>query len=187
MGLRGNTVTARLSPAMLQLTDTRGAMTLNTNFDQKLFRMSLGQFVTGVTIVSTISTDGQPIACTVNSFSSVSIDPPLVLFSLACRKNSVAHFGPGRPFSVSVLSAGQRHLSDHFAKSYEDKCEGLTFEYGHGGSPFIRDAVSIFEGIVSANHQGGDHVIVVGEVRHIRPGDTGASPLVFHRGQYASL
>ena len=159
-------------------------------FDPRSFRNALGCYATGVTIVSGLSaTTGRPVGSTVNSFASVSLDPPLVLFSLITGNNSAEHFAPGRPFAVNVLAADQIHLSNHFAKSFDDKWNGIPHDIWDTGAPIVPGAVSNFEGLVTANHDGGDHVIIVGRVQRMAcSAEEGTPPpLLYYRGRYAAV
>lgn len=155
-------------------------------FDSRAFRDALGCFATGVTVVSGIGDDGHPVGVTVNSFNSVSLEPALVLFSLDRATNSLKSFEVGRPFAVSVLSDGQAELSRLFASSVADRWNGVGYETWDTGCPVLPDALAAFEGMVIANHDGGDHVIIVGEVRRLCSSRQGA-PLVYFRGRYAQL
>ena len=158
------------------------------SFDQRTFRNALGGFATGVTVVSGLARDGKAVGSTVNSFSSVSLDPPLVLFSLVTGNNSAEHFTPGRPFVVNVLAADQTALSNHFAKSFDDKWNGIAHETWDTGVPVVPGAVANFEGEVIANHDGGDHVIVVGRVTRLHAPTEGApAPLLYFKGKYAGV
>src|SRR5690348_2684649 len=99
------------------------------------FRRALGMFATGVTIVTTRSADGKPIGLTANSFTSVSLDPPLVLFCVGRRSHSVAHFEQSTHFAVNVLSADQHGLSGHFARSSDEKWGNIAFDLSKAGCP----------------------------------------------------
>lgn len=155
-------------------------------FDSRAFRDALGCFATGVTVVSGIGDDGRPVGVTVNSFNSVSLEPALVLFSLDRTTASLKSFGVGRPFAVNVLHAGQAEVSRLFASMVADRWNGIGYETWDTGCPVLPDALAAFEGEVVANHDGGDHVIVVGRVRRLRLNREG-TPLLYFRGRYAQL
>ena len=152
-------------------------------FDAHSLRSTLGSFVTGVTIVTTRGPDGAPVGVTANSFNSVSLDPPMVLWSLAKSARCRAAFSAGRTWAVHVLSAAQQGLSARFASPIADKFEGLELEEGVGGLPLLNGCVARLQCKTAAEYGGGDHVILVGEV--IAFDRTDAMPLLFHGGGYA--
>ncbi|MXO55353.1 flavin reductase [Pontixanthobacter gangjinensis] len=147
------------------------------------FRKALGAFATGVTIATTKGTDGKPVGVTASSFNSVSVDPPLVLWSLA--KNSFSHdaFSASGHFAVHVLAASQEDLSNRFARSGEDKFNGVEWEDGALGSPVFAEYAALFQCQTRHQYDGGDHVIFVGEVKSYEAHDV--APLLFHGGRYA--
>ncbi len=154
--------------------------------DPRDFRSALGTFATGVTIVTTMSGDGKPVGLTANSFTSVSLDPPLVLFCLDRRSFSFAHFERATHFAINVLSADQQTISNHFARPSEDKWTDMTIDYCGVGCPAFKDALAIFECKLHGIHDGGDHVIVVGEVVSFTYQRDGA-PLLYYRGKYGRV
>lgn len=147
------------------------------------FRKALGAFATGVTIATTKDGDSQPVGVTASSFNSVSVDPPLVLWSLA--KNSFSHdaFCSSGHFAVHVLAASQEELSNRFARSGEDKFADMEWQDGELGSPIFSDHAALFECKTRHQYEGGDHVIFVGEVVAYDARDE--APLLFHGGSYA--
>ncbi len=156
------------------------------SFDSRRFRDALGEFVTGITLVTTVSREGEPIAVTVNSFNSVSLDPPLVLFSLARSASRFDDFMEAESFVVNILAGEHEALSTHFARPGNAVMEAAQTRTGAGGLPRLSGAVASFECRVDARHDGGDHVILVGRVGDMSVRE-GAEPLVYHRGSYASL
>lgn len=146
------------------------------------FREALGAFATGVTIVTTRDAGGEPVGVTASSFNSVSLDPPLVLWSLARSARSSEAFGRSGHFAIHVLAAGQQALSDRFARSGEDKFAGLDWREGALGSPLLEDCAARFECRTLHQYEGGDHVIMVGEVEAFQREE--AEPLLFHSGRY---
>ena len=149
-------------------------------------RESLGCFVTGVTVITTRGEDGELYGLTANSFSSVSLDPPLVLFNLSRTADCFAAFESVNFFAVNVLRSDQEALSGRFATKDIDKWSGVAWRPGYADSPVLDGAIATFECRVTARHEGGDHVIYVGEVvdfSHEPEGD----PLVFFRGRYAAV
>ena len=155
-------------------------------FDARTFRQALGWFATGVTIITTICPDGTPVGVTANSFSSVSLDPPLVLFSLARKAFSLAAFQESGRFAVNVLSGEQALLSNRFATASSDKWRDVDFERGESGCPIIGGALASFDCTIHATCDGGDHLIIVGRVLRLRQALQG-DPLLFCRGSYRHL
>jgi flavin reductase (DIM6/NTAB) family NADH-FMN oxidoreductase RutF len=156
------------------------------SIDIRDFRTALGTFATGVTIVTTMSKDGTPIGLTANSFTSVSLEPPLVLFCLDRRSYSYAHFEQASHFAVNVLASGQQDISNHFARPSEDKWKDMTIDFCGVGCPAFKDALAIFECATHRIHDGGDHIIVVGEVKSFTYKSDG-TPLLYYRGKYGRL
>lgn len=145
-------------------------------------RAALSQFATGVAIVTTVDERGAPVGLTVNSFASVSLEPPLVLWSLAQASQTRAAFGRCSHFAIHVLSAAQRALAERFATRGIDRFAGLRWTAGLGGAPLLADALATFECRTHRLHPEGDHTIFVGEVlRCTHRGD--AAPLLYHRSR----
>ncbi len=151
--------------------------------DATEFRKALGAFATGVTIITTRAQDGSPLGLTVNSFNSVSLNPPLVLWSLAENALSLPAFRAAKHWAVHVLAADQDELSSRFAKRGADKFGGLDVETGVGEIPLLRGCTARFQCETAFEYQGGDHVIFVGKVLAFDRSDS--APLVFHGGRYA--
>lgn len=151
--------------------------------DADSFRGALGTFVTGVTVVTTDSPDG-PVAIVANSFASVSLDPPLVLWSPAKSSRRFEHFAGSRRYAIHVLSAEQKDLCAAIVKSKTAIMDFPTTA-SHCGMPLLDGALATFECNLEATHDAGDHVIIVGRVTkaHHRAGE----PLVFHGGKYGSF
>ena len=148
-------------------------------------REALGNFVTGVTVITTRF--GEELhGLTANSFSSVSLDPPLVLFSLSRTADCFAAFQASEHFAVNVLRLDQEPLSSRFATKDIDKWSGVGWTPGKGGCPLLDGAIATFECRVTARHEGGDHVIYVGEVLIFSQG-CGGEPLAFFRGGYTAV
>jgi flavin reductase (DIM6/NTAB) family NADH-FMN oxidoreductase RutF len=152
-------------------------------FDRRDFRRALGQFATGVTVVSARGADGRRVGLTVNSFSSVSLDPPLVLWSLAKSSPSCADFSKASHFAVNVLAADQHHLSRRFSSPMQDRFSEVECADGPEGCPLLAGTTAHFICRRVREFDGGDHIIFLGEVQdyHWRE----AEPLVFHSGRYA--
>jgi len=150
--------------------------------DRRDFRRALGQFATGVTVVTARTADGRKVGVTVNSFSSVSLDPPLVLWSLSRQAPSLADFTHATHFAVNVLAAGQHHLSRQFSTPLPDKFSGVEFAEGPAGVPLLSGVNAHFVCRNVRQYDGGDHVIFLGEVEDYKYSD--GEPLVFHSGRY---
>ena len=151
--------------------------------DPRSFRDTLGCFATGVTVVTSVSRDGELLGITANSFNSVSLTPPLVLFSMHRNAYSLKAFEEAGCFAINVLRDTQKQLSNVFAKALADKWSGVEYEIWDTGSPILTDCLASFECRTQATHDGGDHVIFVGEVEHCERRE-GASPLIFHGGRF---
>lgn len=158
-------------------------MTSDFQARTRQFRAALGTFATGVTIVTTRNSAGEDIGLTANSFNSVSLDPPMVLWSLARKSLSLPAFLESGYFAVHVLAATQEDLSVTFATRGADKFAGLAVTRGAGGIPLIPGCSALFQCKTAFNYEGGDHVIFVGEVQDFEHFDR--EPLVFHSGRYA--
>lgn len=151
--------------------------------DSRMLRGALGSFATGVTIVTTRDAAGADIGLTANSFNSVSLDPPMVLWSLARTSLSLPAFLGSDYFAVHVLAADQEPMSNLFAKRGADKFVGLELERGEGGVPLLPGCAARFVCRTAYQHEGGDHIIFVGEVLSLDHFER--APLVFHGGGYA--
>lgn len=151
--------------------------------DSREFRSALGTFTTGVTIVTARDPDGRAVGVTANSFNSVSLNPPMILWSLAKSARSLATFEAARYWAVHILAANQDDLSTRFARSGDDKFAGLQSEAGLGDTPLLMNCTSRLQCKTAFRYEGGDHVIFVGEVIAFDRNDL--PPLVFHGGQYA--
>jgi 3-hydroxy-9,10-secoandrosta-1,3,5(10)-triene-9,17-dione monooxygenase reductase component len=155
--------------------------------DQRDFRNALGVFPTGVCLITTAGPGGERVGLTVNSFSSVSLDPPMVLWSLARNANCAAVFRDAEYFAINVLAAEDAQLSTHFARPGADKFAAYAarFSTGLGGVPLLEGAVASFECHSRYRKYGGDHIILIGAVERYTHSDR--APLVFHRGRYAKV
>lgn len=157
--------------------------TFDPGTDADSFRAALGSFVTGVTVVTTDSPEG-PVAIVANSFASVSLDPPLVLWSPAKSSRRFEHFAGARRFAVHVLAAGQRDICTAILQS-KTAISKVPTHLSHCGMPIIEGALATFECNLEATHDAGDHVIIVGRVTKAHHG--GGDPLVFHGGKYGAF
>jgi len=146
------------------------------------FRRALGCFATGVAVVTTIDGKGEPAGMTVSSFNSVSLDPPLVLWSIANDAQSYDSFMNAEYFAVNVLTMKQQHLSSRFATRGIDKFDGLDCREGLHGMPILPDYAACFECSTEYRYEGGDHKIIVGRVLHMEDRET--DPLIVYRGRF---
>lgn len=147
-------------------------------------RSAFGHFATGVTIITAVDGEGRPVGMTANSFSSLSLDPPLVLWSIASNASNFAAFSAARGFAVHVLHAGQQDLATLFATRNADRFRGLTTSPGAAGAPLLPDFHARFDCETHATHPGGDHLIIVGRVLEFT--ERAGEPLVFYRGRFAA-
>ncbi|MEM7126280.1 MAG: flavin reductase family protein [Chloroflexota bacterium] len=157
-----------------------------SDFDTKAFRNACGMFATGITVVTTMTPDGEPIGMTANSFASVSLDPPLVLWSVGNHANSFDLFSQTEHYAVHILHNEQEALSNLFASRGEDKFGELKWTTGVAGSPILPDYASCFQCTMEHVYPGGDHNILVGRVVEFE--DRGnEEALLFFRGGYRTL
>ncbi|MCQ4084040.1 flavin reductase family protein [Streptomyces sp. RB6PN25] len=154
----------------------------HTPFERRDFRRALGQYATGVTVVTARTTDGRPVGMTANSFASVSLNPPIVLWCLSKNAPSLPHFTAASHFAINVLAADQHHLSRQFATPATDKFARAPVTVGTAGTPLLDGAVARFQCRTVQHIDAGDHVIVLGEVEQYEA--PGGEPLVFHSGSY---
>jgi flavin reductase (DIM6/NTAB) family NADH-FMN oxidoreductase RutF/DNA-binding IclR family transcriptional regulator len=155
-----------------------------TSFDKRQLRNVLGAFTTGVTIVTTRTADGKAHGVTANSFSSVSLEPPLVLWCQALTSKSHSSFNESDNFVVNILADDQIHVSNHFAKSQENKFVSIDYHEGLGGAPVISGSAAHLECVKVAAYPAGDHVVFIGRVERV--GHSGRRPLAFGGGRYMS-
>lgn len=155
------------------------------SFDPRLLRDALGEFATGVAVVTARGGDGQPVGVTINSFASVSLDPPLVLWSLGLQSPSLALFESCSHYAINILAAEQIDLSQRFSQSQDDRFAGIDTEVGAGGAPLLPGCSAWFECRNEMRYPGGDHVILVGYIENFRRQEK--SPLIFHGGRYRTL
>ncbi len=153
------------------------------SFTAREFRASLGMFATGVTIVTARAATGELIGLTANSFNSVSMSPPLVLWSLSQSASSLAALSAGSHYAINILAADQKELAERFAGKREGRWLDVPFTEGTGGAPLLDGAAASFECFNRSRYQEGDHVIFVGEVERCSQ-RANAAPLLFHGGRF---
>jgi flavin reductase (DIM6/NTAB) family NADH-FMN oxidoreductase RutF len=155
------------------------------SFTQLELRNALGSFATGVTIITTQGKNGQKVGMTANSFNSVSLTPPLILWSIGKSTNCFEDFMAAEAFAVHVLAEDQQDLSNRFATTGIDRFAELECTKGFLGSPILPHYSACFQCKMSHQYEGGDHIIMLGEV--IEFNDNQHQPLLFHRGNYNNL
>lgn len=162
-------------------------MTTHTEsaFDARAFRRALGNFATGITIITAADASGRKVGVTANSFNSVSLDPPLILWSIDKRSSSLEVFEEATHFAVNILAADQIDLSNRFARPSDDKFAGVAHQAGVGGAPLFADCAARFQCERFQQLDGGDHWILIGKV--VSFDDLGRSPLLYHQGAYSMV
>ena len=153
--------------------------------DPQAFRSALGTFVTGVTIVTARDEAGRPFGLTANSFNSVSLDPPMVLWSLSLHSGTLPVFRDADGWAVHVLAADQQAMSDRFARPGADKFDGLDLADGFEGAPLIPGYAARFGCRARFEYEGGDHAIFLGEVVDFDRREV--EPLIYHGGRYGRV
>jgi flavin reductase (DIM6/NTAB) family NADH-FMN oxidoreductase RutF len=156
------------------------------SFDSRLFRKALGTFATGVTVVTGSTPKGVPVGVTVNSFASVSLDPPIILICLDNNTSCLKAFCEGERFAVNILSENQQDLSEEFAGLQEHKFKDRAFETWDSGCPILPGCLTNLECTRLNAFEGGDHLIVLGRVDRIEHAD-GRRPLLFYQSAYGRI
>jgi flavin reductase (DIM6/NTAB) family NADH-FMN oxidoreductase RutF len=149
------------------------------------FRAALGRFVSGVTVITTLSEDGQPAGLTVSAFASLSLEPCLVLACIDKRASLHESLYEGKHFAVNILAEDQEHVSRRFASKEQDRFNGTGYSEGANGAPLLDGALAYIECRVVHVYPGGDHTIIVGEVETVRIAEH--KPLAYYRGGYSQL
>ena len=151
--------------------------------DSRALRNAFGRFATGVTVATTLDPDGHPVGLTVNSFSAVSLQPPLILWCLDNDSNNIEAFRRASHHAINVLSLAQEDISNRFATWPVDRFAGLPWQPGSGGAPLLPDCCARFEVVNEAAYPGGDHTIFLGRVVRYEENPL-LEPLLFHAGRY---
>lgn len=154
-------------------------------YDPLELRRALGAFPTGVTVVTTVRPDGSFVGLTCNSFNSLSLDPPLILWSIVSSSSSVSAFNQASHFAINILSEDQAAVSRQFASKVPDKFAGLELQTGESGVPLIAGCSAYLECRTHSRLQLGDHVLIIGQVERFRHHDE-LPPLFFYGGKYLS-
>jgi flavin reductase (DIM6/NTAB) family NADH-FMN oxidoreductase RutF len=154
-------------------------------FDMRAFRQALGHFPTGVCVVTSL-VEGITLGTTVSSFNSLSLDPPLILFSIDRRAPSLPTWERAKGYAVNVLAENQKDVSDRFARPRSRTWEGMSYSVGLFDAPVLPGVAAVLECAAWAQHSGGDHVLFIAEVKRFRTFPD-RRPLVFSKGRYAEL
>jgi flavin reductase (DIM6/NTAB) family NADH-FMN oxidoreductase RutF len=158
-----------------------------TALDELTLKRAFGSFATGVSIVTAKRADGTAVGLTVNSLSSVSMQPPLLLWCLNKRSPNLGAFQDAKHHAISILAEKQHALASQFAKPSEDKFKGVAVEASAYGTPRLSDAIAAFECINLQQHDAGDHVIFIGQVVGVELDAGHEAPLVCHRSRFVRL
>ncbi len=151
-------------------------------------REAMGHFATGVTVITSVGPDGEPVGTTANAVTSLSLDPPLVIVCFDRQSVTLTAIRGHGAFAVNVLGHRQRHLSANFARrGLSAVWDEVNHHRGPTGSPRLADVIAVIECTVEHELPGGDHEIIVGRVQHVATSGEGATPLLFWRGQYTSI
>ncbi len=157
-----------------------------SHIDPIEFRRAAGQFMTGVTIITTVDDEGRPFGLTANSFSSLSLDPPLIVFGLGRNSEAMPAFQDHNGYVVHVLAADQQELGMRFSTKGIDRFDGLHLEVGWGGLPVIPGALATFHCSLEYEYEGGDHVLLVGRVQRLELDVAERPALCYFRGRYVT-
>ena len=157
------------------------------DFDSKGFRDAMGAFPTGIAVVTAASQEMSHIGITVNSFTSVSLEPPLVLWCIDRRSRRYPHFAQAPGFTVSILASGHREVSARLARAGEHNLDGISLIPTELGPPALADSLAVFECARESVQDAGDHAILIGRVLRFARHDGAGAPLVYFRGKYGAL
>jgi flavin reductase (DIM6/NTAB) family NADH-FMN oxidoreductase RutF len=174
---------------MTALDETHGCSETNeAGVAPAVLREAMGHFATGVTVITSVGSDGEPVGTTANAVTSLSLDPPLVLACFDRASSTLSALRGHGAFAVNVLGQRQHQLSTNFARrGLAAVWDGIRHHRGPTGSPRLADVIAVIECTVERSLPGGDHEIIVGRVRHVAISADGATPLLFWRGKYASI
>lgn len=161
---------------------SRSPRTASRNFDGAHFRKALSQFATGVTIITMRQEDGNLVGLTANSFNSVSLTPPLVLWSLSEQSSCMPFFSNNSHYVINILGAEQAALAEQFSRKSGDRFDGVDYVLSRTGQPILKGVSAWFECHNRSRYPEGDHVIFIGEVEHCEVSPQ--APLVYHNGQF---
>jgi 3-hydroxy-9,10-secoandrosta-1,3,5(10)-triene-9,17-dione monooxygenase reductase component len=155
--------------------------------DINTYKLVMGSFPSGVTVITTLDDDGQIIGLTASAFSSLSMDPALVLFCPNYSSDSYPVLIKNKRFAIHLLSAGQKDEAYAFAKKGKDKAQGIEWSLSELGNPLLKNATAIIECELWREYEGGDHAILVGEVKNLIVTEATAEPMIYCRGKMGAL
>jgi flavin reductase (DIM6/NTAB) family NADH-FMN oxidoreductase RutF len=156
-------------------------------FDTRAFRNALGSFPTGIAVMTAASSEASHIGITVNSFTSVSLDPPLVLWCIDRRSRRYPAFANAPGFTVSILASGHQSVSSRLAGAGEHSLDGIALIATELGPPALADSLAVFECALESVQDAGDHAILIGRVLRFARHDGAGAPLVYYQGKYGAL
>jgi flavin reductase (DIM6/NTAB) family NADH-FMN oxidoreductase RutF len=157
------------------------------SFDSRAFRLALGCFPTGIAVMTATSSEASHIGITVNSFTSVSLEPPLVLWCIDRRSRRYPAFAQANGFTVSILASGHKDVSSKLATAGEHTLDGIDLVPTELGPPALKDALAVFECARESVQDAGDHAILIGRVLRFARNDGAGAPLVYFQGKYGAL
>ncbi|HWH25976.1 MAG TPA: flavin reductase family protein [Pseudolysinimonas sp.] len=167
--------------------DTVDGREIGTEIDARAFRDTLGHYASGITIIAGLEGD-EPVGFTCQSFYSVSAEPPLISFSVMTNSTTYPRIRETGKFAVNVLAHDQHTVSNQFARKGTDKWAGIDWALTKGGNPVIANTLMWLDCTIWAEHEAGDHLIVIGEVHEMSPAEWHTSePLLYFKGQYRHL
>jgi 3-hydroxy-9,10-secoandrosta-1,3,5(10)-triene-9,17-dione monooxygenase reductase component len=177
-----------VNDASCDLPGTSSAGVSSAGVSPAELREAMGHFATGVTVITSVGPDGEPVGTTANAVTSLSLEPPLVLVCFDLKSATLSAIRGHGAFAVNVLGHRQRQLSANFARrGLSAVWEGVSHHRGPTGSPRLADVIAVIECTVEHSLPGGDHEIIIGRVRHVGVNGEGAVPLLFWRGKYTSI
>jgi flavin reductase (DIM6/NTAB) family NADH-FMN oxidoreductase RutF len=153
--------------------------------NQLLFKEVMGNYPTGVTVITTTDSEGKPVGLTVNSFASVSLDPLMILWSIDHKVSTIKSFVEGGKFAVHILAGDQQELCKTFASKNVDRFKACNWEFSERHLPIIEGAFAVLECETFKTVEAGDHTILIGEVKNIQKEAT--EPMLYHRRQFAAI
>lgn len=156
------------------------------NQDQLILRKIMGKFATGVAIATTIDNENKPIGITINSLTSVSLNPPLLLFCITKNSSTLNAFQTSQNFAINIMAENQIELSRRFAKNNFDKFENIEIKSSHNKMPIFENSLAIFDCKKNAQYDGGDHIIFLGEIENAQA-ELNNSPLIYFSGHYEKI
>ena len=172
---------------MIKTADHRSPSEVLPMIDATVYKNVLGSFPSGVTVITTQDDDGSVVGLTASAFSSLSMDPPLVLFCPNYSSGSYPVLIKNKRFAIHVLSGGQQTEAYAFARKGKDKAQGIEWTLSELGNPILANATAVIECELWREYDGGDHAIIVGAVKNLILPDQPATPMIYHKGKLGAL